>query len=382
MKSRIKLTYIVDVFTTNMAGTENQVIKMINGLDKEKFDIQLICLNSHPWFEKNLAAFHCTSTVITVKYFKQITTYLNLVKLIQHLRRSGPDIVHTFLPVSNIVGVLAAKIAGVKTIISSRRDYGEWMTRRYSMATKLADRYTDAIVTNSNEVKQLTEREENIPREKIHVIVNGLDLKTFKPNERDPLLKKQLGIPADNKVIGIIANFRPMKRHDTFIKAAREIALIRPDVSFLLLGDGELIDETRELAKRLDIIQRCHFLGRQENIARFISLMDISVNCSKQEGLSNALMECMAAGVPCIVTHSGGNPDLITHNINGYTFDLDDYKTLARLALELLENKATRDRFILNAQEKIEKEMDLNTMLSNYERLYETLFKNKPTSSP
>jgi len=382
MKNKIKVTYIVDVFTTNMAGTENQVIKMINGLDKKLFDIQLICLYSHPWFEKNAGVLQCNTTVINIKYFKQISTYLNLVKLIRHLKQSGPDIVHTFLPVSNIVGVFAAKIAGVESILSSRRDYGEWMSRRYSIATKLANRYTDAIVTNSNEVKQLTEREENIPDKKIHVILNGLDLEKFKPNKPDLLLKKQMDIPADNKVIGIIANFRPMKHHETFIKAAREISLARPDVSFLLLGDGELMHETQELARHLNIIQHCHFLGRQENIARFISLMDMSVNCSKQEGLSNALMECMAAGVPCIVTNSGGNPDLITHNFNGYTFDLDDYKTLARLALELLENHASRERFVQNARGKIEKEMDLNTMLSNYERLYETLFNSKLPSSP
>lgn len=377
MKNRIKITYIIDALTTNTAGTENQLIKMINGIDKNKFSVHLICLNSHPWFEKNASGLSCTSSVVTIKYFKKASTYQNIIKLIRQLKRDDADIVHTFFPVSNIIGVLAAKMAGARIILSSRRDHGEWMSGRYVFATKVANRFVDAIVTNSNEVKTLTTQKENVPGSRIRVILNGLDLKQFNPGMHDQQLKQHLRIPAGNKVVGIIANFRPMKHHSTFLKAAREISLARPDVSYLLIGEGELMHETQRLARELNIDQQCHFVGKQEDVAPFISLMDISVNCSRQEGLSNAIMECMAGGVPCIVSNSGGNPDLITHDVNGYTFELDDFKTLAGLALDLLNNSSTRARFIANARGKIEKEMSLQTMLSNYELLYDALVKSK-----
>jgi glycosyltransferase involved in cell wall biosynthesis len=377
MNNRIKIAYIIDFLDTNMAGTENQLIKMINGIDQNKFTVHLICLFNHPWFEKNAAQLHCTSAVFNIRHFTKPRTYLDILKLIKHLKDYKPHIVHTFFPVSNIVGVLAATIAGVESIISSRRDYGEWMTKRYLAATRIANRFVDKVIANSNEVKHLTEKEEKIKNGKLQVIYNGLDLEKFIDIKRDHDLQKRLRIPAGNKVIGIVANFRPMKHHYTFINAASEILKRRKDVHFLLVGNGPMMHENQTLGHKLNIIDKLHFVGKQENISTFISIMDIGVNCSEREGLSNAIMEYMAAGVPCIVSNSGGNRDLITHNMHGYTFDLDDYQTLARLILDLLGDETTRRRFIMKSREKIERGMGLNAMLSNYEALYTDLVRHE-----
>ena len=84
-------------------------------------------------------------------------------------------------------------------------------------------------------------------------------------------------------------------------------------------------------------------------------------------------MEYMAVGIPCVVSDAGGNPDLITHDVNGYVFKLDDYQALADLTLRLLDDESTRQRFIKKSWEKIEKEMSVETMLCQYENLYRGL---------
>jgi len=373
MARPIKITYMIDVLDTDLAGTEGQLIKMINGLDRNKFQVRLICLSNHPWFEANSASIECASIIFEIRQFKKLRAYFNFLKLVGFLRRDRPDIVHTFFPVSNIVGVLAARLAGVKNIISSRRDYGEWMTGYYLFATRIADKFARMITVNSTMVKELTLQKENVGNKKVEVIYNGIDADLFKDIGKNHALKKQLNIPSTHKVIGIVANFRPMKHHDTFIKAAREILTHRSDVTFLLIGAGPLKEDIQKLGGTLNILPHLCFAGAQNNIIPYLSIMDLGVNCSEAEGLSNAVMEYMAAGVPCVVSHSGGNPDLITNDFNGYSFTLDDYQALSVLILKLLDDEKTKQIFTKNARDKIRNEMSLDVMLSTYQNLYQRL---------
>jgi glycosyltransferase involved in cell wall biosynthesis len=284
--------------------------------------------------------------------------------------------VHTFFPVANIIGVLAARLAGVRQIVSSRRDYGEWMVPRYLMATRFANRFVNRIVTNSPRVRKLTARVEKFGEDRIEVISNGIDLGAFSDLRRDDALKQSLGIPARSRVVGIVANFRPMKRHETFLRAARVVLQQREDVDFVLLGEASLEgrqEQLEALAQSLGVRERLHFVGRRPEVLRYLSFMDIGVNCSQGEGLSNAVMEYMAAGVPCVVSDSGGNPDLISPDIHGAVFELDDHEGLAAEILRLLDDPVQCKRYVANARRRIETEMSLPAMLEAYERFYARL---------
>lgn len=223
MRTKCKIVYIIDMLDTNLAGTENQLLKLIKGLDREKMDVHLVVFSNHPWFEKNRATIGCQSTIFDVSNFKQPQTYINVIRLALWMKKEKFDVVHTFFPVANIVGVIAARIAGIKTIISSRRDYGEWMTSRYLLATRFANRFVNRIITNSHQVKRLTVKREKVEENKISVIYNGIELSRFSHKVPDIKLKDEIGIDASGKVVGIVANFRPMKHHQTLIRAAREI---------------------------------------------------------------------------------------------------------------------------------------------------------------
>lgn len=370
---KIKLTYMIDVLDTNLAGTENQLIKMINGIDKDAFQVNLICFDDSKWLNENRDMLHCQATVIEINRFKRLYTYGNFFKLAGNLRANRPDIVHTFFPVANIVGVTAARMSGVKKVVSSRRDYGEWMNGRYLAATKMANRFVDRIVANSGSVKELTARKESVDPARIDVFYNGLDTAQFQNLERDGALKARLGIPAANKVVGIIANFRPMKHHHAFVLAAREVLRQRKDVHFMMIGAGQLKEKTERLADELGISSNIIFAGAQKDTLPFLSIMDVGVNCSEAEGLSNSVMEYMASGVPCVVSDAGGNRDLITHNETGYVFKLDDFEGMAGFILKLFKEDKERKVLCANAAEKVRSSMSLETMLKNYESFYKRL---------
>lgn len=369
----IKLAYVIDVLDTNLAGTENQLIKMINGLDKATFAVNLVCLRDHPWLRENGAMLDCTKQVIDVRYFAKASTYRNLFELWRYFRATKPDVVHTFFPLSNIVGVVAARLAGVRGVISSRRDYGEWMSPRYLFLTKVANRFARRIVANSENVRSLTVGREGVSARKVEVVLNGIEHESFQLSP-DHALKRRLGIPESNRIVGIVANFRPMKHHETFVQAAAQVLKVRQDVDFLLVGGTASTLSRKEalesLARSLGVGAKLHFVGVQSDVRPYLSVMDIGVNCSEREGLSNAVMEYMAAGIPAIVSRSGGNTDLITEAVSGLTFELGDAPALARHMLYLLDDEPLRRTLAANARAKVMRDMSPNGMLRRYEALY------------
>lgn len=371
MKKRSRIVFIIDVVAGELGGTESQLLKLINGISKEKYDIYLICFDNSKWLRSNRNMFKCNVEVININNFYRRITYVNIIRLIRYLKSLRPDIVHTYFPIGNILGVLAARIAGIRNVISSRRDYGEWINRRYLIATRIANRFAKRILANSKRVRDFTVEKEKIRNGRIDVIYNGVELERFRSDKSASSTKRDLNIPNGDSVVGILANFRPMKHHYTFLEAAAEILKVREDVSFILIGIGPLKEETEALGRFLGIQEKLTFVGLQKDVSRYLSIMDVGVNCSEREGLSNAIIEHMAAGVPCIVSNAGGNPELITHGVNGYLFELDDYKELASLILSLIEDEELREKFAKNARELVEREMSLEMMLSRYESFYD-----------
>src|SRR4030042_2193622 len=206
MKDPIKIVYLIDMLDGFHGGTENQLLKLFNGLNKEKFTLHLICLSNSKWFKQNSRYFNTETTGININKFRELSTYVNLLRLVKLLNNYNPDILHTFFPTSNIIGVLAARVAGIKNTISSRRDYGEWMNKKYLLATKVANKFVKKIIVNSNKVKELTILKESAQDEKVEVLYNGIDLSKFREMNRDNGVKDKLNIPFNNKVVGIIAN--------------------------------------------------------------------------------------------------------------------------------------------------------------------------------
>jgi glycosyltransferase involved in cell wall biosynthesis len=385
MTKPVRIAYVVDVLDTAQAGTENQLIKMLNGLGSRGFEISLICLRNHPWLMRNAASLSCDVTVFEIHRFKSLKTYFNIIRLIIFFRARRPDIVHTFFPVANVIGVVTAWLAGIRNIVSSRRDYGEWMIGGYLLATRIANLFARKIIANSHPVKDLTISAEKVANEKVAVIYNGIDLTAFSNITPDLNLKQRLGIPIQNKVVGKVANFRPMKHHHTFVMAASAILKVRDDIDFLLVGTdaggSHLRSELEDLARSLKISERLHFTGQQTHVIPYLSIVDIGVNCSEGEGLSNAIMEYMATGIPCVVSNSGGNPDLIQDGKTGRLFELDDHEEMAKIILEMLADPQQLNKYVTNARTMVREDMSVDCMLLKYELFYRELISHAPENA-
>lgn len=371
--SKIRILYFIDFIKTASAGTEGQLLKLIGGLDRKRFEVGLVILGRTEWIAENRFKLGCSVHEFEIREFSKIRTYCEICRLYRFLKSWSPRIVHTFFPVSNVVGIVLSRITGVKHCLSSRRDYGQWMGPVSLIFTRLANVFAEKIVANSGPVKEITLRREKVNEQKVGIIYNGIDLADFARRLHQVKIesvRKELDIPDDSRVVGCVANFRAMKHLHTFLEAAELILQERKNIQFVLLGDGILRHDLENLAGRLNIKGNVNFLGRKSDILPYLAAIDIGVNCSEAEGLSNAIIEYMVAGIPCVVTNAGGNPDLVKDGATGLLFELDDAEELARKICFLLDHPDLCRRLARGAYDFVSKEFDLGTMISSYDRYY------------
>lgn len=375
----MKVSFVIDFLATAHAGTENQLLKLIEGLSSSH-EVELVCLRPTPWLEAHRASLPVRVTVFNFTSLLHWTLPFNLWRLTRHFRLARPDVVHTFFPVSNIFAVICARRAGVKAIVSSRRDYGHWINAHYLAATRIANRFVTRIVANADQVRDLTARVEGFPAERIEVIYNGIDPSQFEVDEPDEALRTALGIATGPKLITLVGNIRPIKRHDTLIEAARLLVDQGRDIRLLFVGgnNGNRDEVVRRVASA-GLTDRVHFVRAEGDIERYLSISDVGVNCSESEGLSNAIMEYMAAGVPTVVSRGGGNVDLVKNEVHGLTFPVGDAPALAAAIARMLDDAAFRDACVRRARQRIDDEMALPVALQRSVDLYRELLQPPST---
>ncbi len=169
-----------------------------------------------------------------------------------------------------------------------------------------------------------------------------------------------------------MANLRPVKRHADLIKAFARITREVPSAHLVLAGEGKLEQPLRNLAISLGVAENTHFLGKVDDVAAVIRRFSVAVLCSESEGLSNALMECLGAGIPAVCTDTGGNPELVTDGKNGYLYPVGDEKILADRIVRLLKDSQLSDTMGIAAACSMES-MSMENMVSSHMTVYEAL---------
>jgi len=213
---------------------------------------------------------------------------------------------------------------------------------------------------------------------------NGLDLERMKVRQgltpEDALA--QFGLSPDLRYISIVANLRnPVKDLPMFLRVAARVRAAVPDVGFAIAGEGELMDELRDLAMRLGIKDEVFFIGRCDRVADLLFASNVGVLSSKAEGFANAILEYMAAGLPVVATEVGGACEAIAEGETGYTMASGDDETMAERIIELLNDpqraRMMGERAQMIAAEKFSCDLHLQNTLELYDELL-----SKPKSAP
>jgi glycosyltransferase involved in cell wall biosynthesis len=393
---KIKVLHIITRF--DKGGSAQNTYLTLLGLKKENFKSCLITglsLESEMKDEEmkskeidiqrleseGIQFIQCPSLVRRLNIIKDFRAFFEIWKLI---KKNNPLIVHTHSSKAGLLGRLAAKLAGIPITVHTPHGhvffgyFGPIKTRIFIILEKLAYRITDKIVALTNR-----EKEDHInlgiaSKNKFVVIPSGVELKKFKevPHNEKQNLKRELGIPENALIIGTVGRLEPVKGPEFLIEAAKYIIPKYPNTHFLFSGDGHLKQNLKKKASELGIEKNIIFLSWRDDIAKIISVYDIFVLPSLNEGMGRVLVEAMALGKPIVASNVGGIPDLVTHGKNGFLVPPKDPKEFAKYIQIFLEDKERRMKMGLTGKE-IALNFSKEIMVEKINGLYKKLMTQK-----
>jgi glycosyltransferase involved in cell wall biosynthesis len=302
-----------------------------------------------------------------------------VARLAQLIRDRSVRIVHATDFNTNLLGLAAARLAGVKCVVSRvdlghlREGFGAWHRR----IEKLTSRGADLVCANAEAVRALCIRDEGCAPEQVAVVRNGIDLKRFDALAKQPL---QSALPErDGPRIAVIGNLWPVKGHRVLLEAAALLIKRFPTARFLCAGEGPERAFLEQRLRELGLASNVLLLGHRLDVPALLAACDAACLCSSAEGLSNAIIEAMAARLPLVVTDVGGNSELVREADNGFLVAHGDARALADRLSILLESEERRRAMGARGRARVEAELAIEKMRDAYGALYRGLLEEKAT---
>lgn len=308
-------------------GAEKHILNLAGAVDRQAVELTVCCLFSAPFVEIASRA-GISALALPMRNKADLGMIRKLAVLIQE---GNFDLVHTHGVRANLLGRLAARLAGCQKVVTTvhsllEKDYQGTISRT---ANNLAERSTRFLTDHFIAVSQgLKDRlvAGGISAGRITVIYNGISVEGIRHSAgAGPALKME-----STARVGIVARLHAVKGHRYFLEAAREVLLLRPEASFLIVGEGPCRPVLEKLAGSLRIDDRVTFTGFVEEIYALMAGLDLLVISSLWEGFGLTAAEAMVLGVPVVATNVGGLPEVVRHGETGLLVPPADAPALAQ----------------------------------------------------
>ncbi len=354
--------------TLDRAGAEKQLCLLAANLPRDEFDVHVVALTRDGPLAADLAEAGIPLTVIGKRWKLDPRAYWRLRR---HVARLQPDLIHGWMFAANAYGYAAAQACGVKHFVVGQRCVDPWKSRLQLAADRSMSRRCDAVVVNSEGVRDFYVRH-GAPPERVHLISNGVTMPAPSATTRRQLLS-ELNLPENSRLIGAVGRLWPQKRVKDAIWAADLLKVIRDDVHLLIIGDGPQRDRLRRYRDQVRIGSLVHFLGQRGDVPRLLPHFDALWSTSAYEGQSNVILEAMAAGVPVVATDIPGTRELVVPGTTGYLVPVGDRAALAKNTQRLLNDAALAARLSAAARQRVETEFSVERMVARHAALYREL---------
>ena len=338
-------------------GKERRLLTLLKELSKrDNYDLHIVLIRDLIHYSE----FHALSIEYSYLVKSQESKFPPrlFLKLWKIMKRSRPSLVHVWgSEEAAYMGVIAKimRIPMINNQITSSTPVTGLLSKTIN---KINFKLSDYILSNS----EAGLRAYNPPPHKSGVIHNGMNLERF--NVQACAIKEEISIPEDSLTVVMVARFCPGKDYDTLLEVAGKVCAEKDDVFFLLVGDGPERPRIQRKAEAMRITERVKLLGKRKDVEAILLSSDIAVLLSDvstmTEGLSNAVMEYMAAGLPMIATNAGGNPEIVDHGVTGYLVNDKDVNQISEYVLELATNSVLRNEMGDNGKARIENEFSIN----------------------
>jgi glycosyltransferase involved in cell wall biosynthesis len=397
------------------SGMTRYVLALLDGIDKEEFDIVLFCRPDGPYQSlpptpgvrvvhlpvpnaqtATRTAERGTGTAGGIKSslrgtartlwrravpqtVKHVVGFLRDARRTRKVFEANPvDLLHVQI-VSNSSAVVAARSAGVRRILGTHHlDPGR--TRLHQLLPEiLTSRRLDHAIAVSHSTKAAWAGRIAMTGDKLSVIPNGVDVEHYSRRLSPAAARAALGLPADAAhVLSVVGRLEEQKGHRYLLDAFAGVVRVVPNAHLALAGDGTLRHALAEQAKALGIDRRVHFLGHRQGVQTILDASDVFVLPSLWEAMPFALLEAMAAALPVVATAVAGVPELVVEGETGFLVAPADVLALERALVRTLQLPDSGRELGIAGRQRVDSRFDLQTMLVDTQDLYRALLARSP----
>ncbi|MCX7749069.1 MAG: glycosyltransferase [Clostridia bacterium] len=360
----------------DVGGAKIHVLSLVKELSKN-INVKILS------FRPGMFTDDARSMGIDIEVVKTGTIFSDIRKVIKIANEGGYEIIHSHGAKANLISALAKrklKIPTVTTVHSDYRlDYLQSFLKRYSfgLLNTISLRFIDYYIGVSKNFKEMLVKRKFNP-DRIFTVYNGIDFETpLKDYNREQFIKKHnIDVNANDIVVGILARLHPVKGMTTFLEAAKWVLKEKPNVKFLIGGDGEERKSLERKSQALGVSDHVFFLGFIDDPYTFMHTLDINVLTSISESFPYVILEGTRLKKATISTDVGGISDLIENEANGYLFTPGDSKKLAECIIRLANNHTLREEMGLRIFEKASTYFSLANMSKTQLNIYENILSN------
>jgi glycosyltransferase involved in cell wall biosynthesis len=372
---KMKILHIMKM--KGVSGSENHLLTLLPQLDKTRFVVHLCILAESRHlpllqeYQKKLEQGGVTvSILVTRRYFN----FWLLWTLVRYIRKEGFQIVHTHLIHADFYGTLAAKLAGVPIIISSRHNDDRF--RRYKLLVwlnRFLAHWHTKIVVISDWIGQFLQKIEGIPPEKIVRIHYGLEPDEILGEVDKQYVRHQFQIPDQSPLIGTIGRLTAQKGQVYLLQAVNQVKPHFPELRVLIIGEGELRSELEKQAREFGLASNVLFPGYRNDAIKLLSGFDFFVFPSLWEGLGLVLLEAMALRKAIIASKVSAIPESVIDGKTGILVPPKNAGWLAEAMLTLLKDKQLARTMGESGYKYLQENFSVQKMVHATERLYTNL---------
>jgi len=357
--------------TLNFGGTEGQFVEVACGLDRTRWELDVACIRAEGPLRTKLETAGIQAWSCGRGSFKSPRLLGAIRALSSRLRARKVRIVHSFDFYSNVLGVPAARMAGVPVVIASQRDLGNLRPPLQQRLQRAMLSLATHVLVNSRAIADRLAGSRAARSGHLSVIHNGVDLSRFGPPPAS--VRREPGI-----TVTVLANLRPEKGILQIVAAAAAVRQASPETRVDIWGEGPLRGEAEARIRSLGLSECVRLRGSTRTPEDVLRRSDIFVLPSLSEASSNVLLEAMATGLPVVATRIGGTPALVGDA--AVLVPPGDPAALASALLELARNPALATRLGAAARSRALAEFGMDRMLERVDTLYRGLLGADHTS--
>ncbi|UCD63463.1 MAG: glycosyltransferase family 4 protein [Candidatus Zixiibacteriota bacterium] len=296
-----------------------------------------------------------------------------------HLKGRQIDIIHSHRRKENVLaGLLKGKGISrhlVQTVHGSREPFMGIKRVKEAVYAVINMHYTrgsfDRVLPVSYDIERTLAGK--VERSQLRTVHNSVDLNELRTSRSAAEVRKEFGMAEDRPILGTAGRMVPIKGFDVFLKAAAVIHGQRPDVNFLLAGDGPLMTQLKRMAESMNIHRQVRFPGFRDDLPDIINALDLFVVSSHHEGIPTVVLEAMALGRPVVATNVGGMPEIIEHETSGLLVSPGDSEGLARACLRIMDDSALREKLAAAARQRVTEEFSATQQAGRVAEVYREL---------